>query len=103
MIDYLDEQKKKQEGKAKEKELNDLFKVAASQPKVPVGMCYVVNLYVCNCAVFCDSCLYPHFLCMYMNVLVYFVVSLMKFWTFLTIGVDPKSILCEFFKVGQCT
>ncbi|CAK9164768.1 unnamed protein product [Ilex paraguariensis] len=47
-------QKKKHEGeKAKEKELNDLFKVAVSQPKVPVG-------------------------------------------------VDPKSILCEFYKVGQC-
>ncbi|XP_039849809.1 zinc finger CCCH domain-containing protein 11 isoform X1 [Panicum virgatum] len=46
-------QKKKEEEKAREKELNDLFKVAVSQPKVPVG-------------------------------------------------VDPKSILCEFFKVGQC-
>lgn len=46
--------KKKEEDKAKEKELNELFKVAVSQPKVPIG-------------------------------------------------VDPKSILCEFFKVGQCT
>ncbi|OVA18200.1 zinc finger protein [Macleaya cordata] len=46
--------KKKEEEKAREKELNDLFKIAVSQPKVPVG-------------------------------------------------VDPKSILCEFFKVGQCT
>nr|AFY26895.1 zinc finger ccch domain-containing protein 11 [Morella rubra] len=46
--------KKKEEEKAKEKELNDLFKIAVTQPKVPVG-------------------------------------------------VDPKSILCEFFKVGQCT
>ncbi|XP_039145384.1 zinc finger CCCH domain-containing protein 11 [Dioscorea cayenensis subsp. rotundata] len=45
--------KKKEEEKAREKELNDLFKVAVSQPKVPVG-------------------------------------------------VDPKSILCEFFKAGQC-
>lgn len=45
--------KKKEEEKAKDKELNDLFKVAVSQPKVPVG-------------------------------------------------VDPKSILCEFFKAGQC-
>ncbi|OWM82368.1 hypothetical protein CDL15_Pgr001942 [Punica granatum] len=45
--------KKKDEGKAKENELNDLFKVAVSQPKVPVG-------------------------------------------------VDPKSILCEFYKAGQC-
>ncbi|EEE55635.1 hypothetical protein OsJ_03984 [Oryza sativa Japonica Group] len=45
--------KKKEEEKAREKELNDLFKVAVSQPKVPVG-------------------------------------------------VDPKSIVCEFFKVGQC-
>ncbi|KAJ0987699.1 hypothetical protein J5N97_006055 [Dioscorea zingiberensis] len=45
--------KKKEEDKAREKELNDLFKVAVSQPKVPVG-------------------------------------------------VDPKSILCEFFKAGQC-
>ncbi|XP_062092820.1 zinc finger CCCH domain-containing protein 21 [Humulus lupulus] len=50
----LTAKKKKEEEKAKEKELNDLFKVAVSQPKVPVG-------------------------------------------------VDPKSILCEFFKVGQCT
>lgn len=45
--------KKKEEEKAREKELNELFKVAISQPKVPVG-------------------------------------------------VDPKSILCEFFKAGQC-
>ncbi|KAF6172285.1 hypothetical protein GIB67_024907 [Kingdonia uniflora] len=46
--------KKKEDEKAREKELNDLFKIAVSQPKVPPG-------------------------------------------------VDPKSILCEFFKVGQCT
>ncbi|GLT93178.1 hypothetical protein SLE2022_109800 [Rubroshorea leprosula] len=46
--------KKKEEDKAREKELNDLFKIAVTQPKVPVG-------------------------------------------------VDPKSIVCEFFKVGQCT
>ncbi|KAJ4704820.1 zinc finger CCCH domain-containing protein 11-like [Melia azedarach] len=46
--------KKKEEEKAKEKELNDLFKIAVSQPKVPIG-------------------------------------------------VDPKSIVCEFYKVGQCT
>jgi hypothetical protein len=45
--------KKKDEKEAKEKELQELFKVAVSQPKVPVG-------------------------------------------------VDPKSIVCEFFKVGQC-
>ncbi|KAJ0089314.1 hypothetical protein Patl1_32007 [Pistacia atlantica] len=45
--------KKKEEEKAKDKELNDLFKIAVSQPKVPVG-------------------------------------------------VDPKSILCEFYKAGQC-
>ncbi|XP_059463266.1 zinc finger CCCH domain-containing protein 11-like [Corylus avellana] len=45
--------KKKEEEKAKDKELNDLFKIAVSQPKVPLG-------------------------------------------------VDPKSILCEFYKVGQC-
>ncbi|XP_059666141.1 zinc finger CCCH domain-containing protein 11-like [Cornus florida] len=45
--------KKKEDEKAREKELNDLFKIAVTQPKVPVG-------------------------------------------------VDPKSILCEFFKVGQC-
>lgn len=45
--------KKKEEDKAKEKELNELFKVAISQPKVPLG-------------------------------------------------VDPKSILCEFYKAGQC-
>ncbi|OAY84806.1 Zinc finger CCCH domain-containing protein 11 [Ananas comosus] len=45
--------KKKEEEKARDKELNDLFKIAVSQPKVPVG-------------------------------------------------VDPKSILCEFFKAGQC-
>ncbi|XP_017238516.1 zinc finger CCCH domain-containing protein 11 [Daucus carota subsp. sativus] len=49
----LASKKKKEEDKAREKELNDLFKVAVSQPKVPVG-------------------------------------------------VDPKSILCEFYKVGQC-
>ncbi|KAG4959471.1 hypothetical protein JHK87_036104 [Glycine soja] len=49
----VDAKKKKEEEKAKEKELNDLFKIAVTQPKVPVG-------------------------------------------------VDPKSILCEFYKVGQC-
>lgn len=49
----LDAKKKKEEEKAREKELNELFKVAISQPKVPLG-------------------------------------------------VDPKSILCEFFKAGQC-
>lgn len=31
-------QKKKEEESAREKELNELFKVAISQPKVPVGM-----------------------------------------------------------------
>jgi len=31
-------QKKKEEEAAREKELNELFKVAISQPKVPVGM-----------------------------------------------------------------
>ncbi|KAL5711179.1 hypothetical protein ACHQM5_021668 [Ranunculus cassubicifolius] len=46
--------KKKDEAAARENELQDLFKVAVSQPKVPPG-------------------------------------------------VDPKSILCEFFKAGQCT
>jgi hypothetical protein len=33
----VDAQKKKEEEKEREKELNDLFKVAVSQPKVPVG------------------------------------------------------------------
>jgi hypothetical protein len=46
-------QKKKEEEAAREKELNELFKVAISQPKVPVG-------------------------------------------------VDPKSVVCEFFRHGQC-
>ncbi|KAE9465222.1 hypothetical protein C3L33_02870, partial [Rhododendron williamsianum] len=45
--------KKKDEEQARLKELNDIFKIAVVQPKVPVG-------------------------------------------------VDPKSIVCEFFKVGQC-
>jgi hypothetical protein len=45
--------KKKEEESAREKELNELFKVAISQPKVPVG-------------------------------------------------VDPKSVVCEFFRHGQC-
>lgn len=45
--------KKKEEESQREKELNELFKVAISQPKVPVG-------------------------------------------------VDPKSIVCEFFRHGQC-
>lgn len=38
-------QKKKEEEKAKEKELNELFKVAVSQPKVPPGMSYVFSLH----------------------------------------------------------
>jgi hypothetical protein len=46
-------QKKKEEESAREKELSELFKVAISQPKVPLG-------------------------------------------------VDPKSIVCEFFRHGQC-
>lgn len=38
-------QKKKEEEKAKDKELNELFKVAVSQPKVPVGkwLCSLFN------------------------------------------------------------
>ncbi|KAG4913363.1 hypothetical protein JHK82_053945 [Glycine max] len=56
--------KKKKEEKAKDKELNDLFKIAVSQPKVPLANIVSVSLWAC---------------------------------------VDPKSILCEFFKVGQCT
>eukprot|EP00897_Mesotaenium_endlicherianum_P007576 jgi/Mesen1/6847/ME000351S05962 len=46
--------KKKEEEAAREKELNEIFKVAISQPKVPIG-------------------------------------------------VDPKSIVCEYFRRGQCT
>ncbi|KAL3825937.1 hypothetical protein ACJIZ3_021966 [Penstemon smallii] len=49
----LSAQKKKEEEKAREKELSELFKIAVKQPKVPPG-------------------------------------------------VDPKSIVCEHFKVGQC-
>ncbi|EPS72128.1 hypothetical protein M569_02629, partial [Genlisea aurea] len=49
----INAQKKKEEEMAREKELNELFKVAIKQPKVPVG-------------------------------------------------VDPKSIVCEHFKLGQC-
>lgn len=41
-MNLFDEQKKKEEEKAKEKELNDLFKIAVSQPKVPAGMCHVL-------------------------------------------------------------
>lgn len=39
MIDgFLGLQKKKDEEKAREKELNDLFKIAVVQPKVPLGI-----------------------------------------------------------------
>lgn len=41
-MNLFDEQKKKEEEKAKEKELNDLFKIAVSQPKVPPGMCHAL-------------------------------------------------------------
>jgi hypothetical protein len=34
---FIIKQKKKEEEKAKDKELNDLFKIAVSQPKVPLG------------------------------------------------------------------
>lgn len=44
-MNLFDEQKKKEEEKAKEKELNDLFKIAVSQPKVPPGMCHLL-LYI---------------------------------------------------------
>lgn len=37
-------QKKKDEEKAREKELNDLFKVAVTQPKVPVGKKIIYGL-----------------------------------------------------------
>lgn len=41
-------QKKKEEEKAKEKELNDLFKIAVSQPKVPIGNCFVsISCFLC--------------------------------------------------------
>lgn len=49
----MPEQKKLEDDKAREKELNDLFKVAVSQPKVPVGMlisdskaCYFVSFLI---------------------------------------------------------
>eukprot|EP00245_Coleochaete_scutata_P014466 TRINITY_DN6167_c0_g2_i1.p1 TRINITY_DN6167_c0_g2~~TRINITY_DN6167_c0_g2_i1.p1 ORF type:complete len:357 (-),score=102.97 TRINITY_DN6167_c0_g2_i1:49-1119(-) len=48
------QKKKKEDAAARERELNELFKVAITQPKVPVG-------------------------------------------------VDPKSVVCEFFRRGQCT
>ncbi|CAI7814820.1 unnamed protein product [Closterium sp. NIES-53] len=54
MDEVLLKPKKKEEEARREKELNDLFRVAISQPKVPPG-------------------------------------------------VDPKSIVCEFFRHGQCT
>ena len=38
LYDPFDLQKKKEEEKARDKELNDLFKIAVSQPKVPLGM-----------------------------------------------------------------
>ena len=44
----MDGQKKKEEEKAKEKELNELFKVAVSQPKVPIGMyLLIIGVFVC--------------------------------------------------------
>jgi hypothetical protein len=46
-------QKKKEEELQREKELNELFKVAISQPKVPVGMLLDVIL-VCS--------YFPHYL-----------------------------------------
>lgn len=39
------QQKKKEEEKAKEKELNDLFKIAVSQPKVPPGKTYYIAVF----------------------------------------------------------
>lgn len=41
-----DLQKKKEDEKAREKELSDLFKIAVTQPKVPVGN----NLILCRIA-----------------------------------------------------
>jgi hypothetical protein len=43
-------QKKKEEEEAREKELNDLFKVAVGQPKVPVGTVFFsLCLGILNC------------------------------------------------------
>lgn len=44
-MNLFDEQKKKEDEKAKEKELNDLFKIAVSQPKVPPGMCHLLSFF----------------------------------------------------------
>ncbi len=45
VMQFLCMQKKKEEESAREKELNELFKVAISQPKVPLGMLTVFLLY----------------------------------------------------------
>ena len=52
------EQKKKEEEKEREKELNDLFKVAISQPKVPVGTVMLLlhsNVHYPYTAVMCGA------------------------------------------------
>ncbi|KHN02375.1 Zinc finger CCCH domain-containing protein 21 [Glycine soja] len=45
--------KKKKEEKAKDKELNDLFKIAVSQPKVPLANIVSVSLWACLCIQCC--------------------------------------------------
>lgn len=77
-----------------------MFKVAVSQPKVPVGMycLLLVLLLTCNCV-----------WCFHFSVVAICGFGFCIFWAlcnyilWIWIGVDPKSILCEFFKAGQCT
>lgn len=100
-------QKKKEEEAARDKELNELFKVAISQPKVPVGMVAVAlrGGFLVACVV-TELCQFP-------------IVSGqiaagsgrshcegcrgLTRWLFgRGAGVDPKSVVCEFFRHGQC-
>ena len=69
-----------------------ICKIAVTQPKVPVGN-HFRNFLISEFKVFF---LFNGFIdwCCWKWILIYLNLS----WA----GVDPKSILCEFFKVGQC-
>ncbi|KAG6530877.1 hypothetical protein ZIOFF_004639 [Zingiber officinale] len=72
--------KKKVEEKDREKEFDDLFRIAVSQPKVPVSMVF--------------SHAAAHFTLT--------IPSTINQEEFAILSVDPKSIMCEFYKIGQC-
>ncbi len=100
-------QKKKEEESAREKELSELFKVAISQPKVPLGMLIGFPLVLIFGS--CANSSTPSFsfgeggfLCKMLNCVLEQMLKIQCGLWYSVTGVDPKSIVCEFFRHGQC-